>query len=667
MKRAPKRKVVIVDAGTGRISIESLAPSVLGPVSASLLYHNRYNTHAKDVYSPDGLVFFGIGPFAGSMLGGPHRLTFFSRSPLTGGLFPSTMGGAGLALYKAGIDFVALTGKSKKPVIIAISSIDGKLKAEFHELKEDELEKVYKGYKGRKGVFALEKHAFETFRESFTKDKKLVPFRVFSAGPAALATNYGAMGSTVVEPGGKFAHGRVDWAGRGGTGSLMARAHNVVALMIGGNSAEKRFVKDLSDAKVVNGIFEKVFGRRMAPVVTELTEKYRYSEKLKSGGTFGSNMVLEESSLPFFNWLSTYMPVKDRQKAYDGLVKNAYLKEFNRRVIKPKSWRTCGEACLAVCKKVDETGKKSRKIDYEPYEANGPNSGIFDLDAAESVVSLVDELGFGAIEFGNIASFVLEAKWRGLLTDNEVKGKAVFDLKEYLKDPAKHSREHARIIRKVAEITAEGKGIGRYLGLGVREASKILDKKYKSRVKDIGFNDMAFYVAEGERGSIVPCQYWVPGFMVPVPVQGKFLTYYGADFVPPCQLGMKAGSRMIAELGLDNLGICRFHRAWSEKAEAELFKAALGHAVDYRAYMVRMIHKLIDYNRKCGAVPQPLESRRSKEVLASFFRKTRELYGSNEELDTLISKFDRSLDSGAYLWWTEALRGVERVLGKPVA
>ncbi len=37
------------------------------------------------------------------------------------------------------------------------------------------------------------------------------------------------------------------------------------------------------------------------------------------------------------------------------------------------------------------------KKDYEPYQALGPQCGIFDQRAAEQLVGLADQLGFDAI------------------------------------------------------------------------------------------------------------------------------------------------------------------------------------------------------------------------------------------------------------------------------
>ncbi|VUT24382.1 MAG: Glyceraldehyde-3-phosphate:ferredoxin oxidoreductase [Candidatus Methanolliviera sp. GoM_asphalt] len=66
----------------------------------------------------------------------------------------------------------------------------------------------------------------------------------------------------------------------------------------------------------------------------------------------------------------------------------------------PAPLASCGEPCPLSCKKIYHEHKK----DYEPYEALGPNSGIFDQRAAEKAVKEVEVMGFDAIAFGNVGS-----------------------------------------------------------------------------------------------------------------------------------------------------------------------------------------------------------------------------------------------------------------------
>ena len=57
--------------------------------------------------------------------------------------------------------------------------------------------------------------------------------------------------------------------------------------------------------------------------------------------------------------------------------------------IEKKQFKHCGEPCAAVCKKMNGIYKK----DYEPYQALGPNSGIFDQRAHSGYFSSIEEVG----------------------------------------------------------------------------------------------------------------------------------------------------------------------------------------------------------------------------------------------------------------------------------
>lgn len=647
------KNILVLDAGTNSYQVDKVPSGSVGPIDVSTHYHlNVLKSYAKDVYDPDNALIFGCGPFAGSKIGGVYRATFFARSPVWKGLFSSNMGGAGIALYGSGFDFFMLKGRAKKPTIISVSSVDGVEKVEFISITLQKLSSIFSGYKGVKGTYALERFAFDSFKKNFKISSGFVPVRSFAVGPGAAVTDYSGILSTFINKKGEFEVGREDWAGRGGFGSLMFQAYNVVAVVIGGNADNRVFSSDLKDISVVNAIFKKGLGEGVGKAMMDATSKYRYVEKVKSGGTFGVNFSSLGASTLSYNWSSVGFSEAKRKKIYSSLVSNGYLEQFNERVIKTKSWKTCGEICPAMCKKIDGI----HKIDYEPYEANGPNCGIFDLKSVEGLVRLCDENGFDAIHMGSVISFVIEAKSIGLLTDAEVKGK-VSSLKDAMKNPADGS--NARIGAKVIDLIIAGDGIGAVLRHGLRAGSKELDVMFASRVKDVSFNDIAVYVANGQDGEIVPNQYWVPGFFIPLPIQGKFLTYYGSDFLMPEQLGVKSAERFIQEFQTDNLGICRFHRGWSEKMKDALLKAAMDESFD----IVPVIHSMIEYDRRAGALPHVPESLRVKEMLYHYIKNMGVKFPSDKDLCGLLSVFEKDIDAGALLYFNSSRKGIYKVLG----
>ena len=130
------------------------------------------------------------------------------------------------------------------------------------------------------GFHALQRHLFDRFAESFSNSP-----RVLAVGPAALATDFGAIGSSKVHKGELTA---VEcWAGRGGLGSRMAQEHNLFGVVFGGSFLDR----DLDDRKLADRYFQRRYEMRMAFKDRQSTKKYRYDPELETGGTFGVNFA----------------------------------------------------------------------------------------------------------------------------------------------------------------------------------------------------------------------------------------------------------------------------------------------------------------------------------------------------------------------------------------
>ena len=75
-----------------------------------------------DPWSPDNPLILATGPFAGTAVATCSRLVVGCKSPLTGALLDSYVGGsfAGPELEFAGYDLVLLTGRASEPVVVSI-------------------------------------------------------------------------------------------------------------------------------------------------------------------------------------------------------------------------------------------------------------------------------------------------------------------------------------------------------------------------------------------------------------------------------------------------------------------------------------------------------------------------------------------------------------------
>ena len=135
----------------------------------------------------------------------------------------------------------------------------------------------------------------------------------------------------------------------------------------------------------------------------ESTSKYRYDEKVGTGGTFGVNYATMGGRILAFNYRTIYWTEEERG-LHQKLIVDHYLKQFNEETIVTKQQATCGEPCVAVCKKMNGIYKK----DYEPYQTLGPLCGIFDQRAAEKLNHHCDAMGFDAISGGGVLAWLMD-------------------------------------------------------------------------------------------------------------------------------------------------------------------------------------------------------------------------------------------------------------------
>jgi len=187
------------------------------------------------------------------------------------------MGGAGLVFDNLGINMVSLVGRAPSPAVLYLNRTHG----EEIDLKlvPVDLPRIWDG--GRGGIYALMDHAVEQFGGAYKTDP-----RVLAVGPAAQATDFGAIGSVPMSRG-KLSH--VDtWAGRGGLGSKMLQQHGIAAIIYGGTVADE----DFRDRTVADQWFQDRYQRKLSVKDLESTVKYRYDPKFDTGGTFGVNSPL---------------------------------------------------------------------------------------------------------------------------------------------------------------------------------------------------------------------------------------------------------------------------------------------------------------------------------------------------------------------------------------
>jgi len=618
------QKVLFVDAGTSfyRVQRFPVGSDFFGPVDLGLYLAGKYNS-----------LNVGAGLLAGSIFPGSNRLIFTGFSPCWGGFYISSMGGAALVFDNLGINMLSVVGRASCPSILYLNRTGGE-EIEVKIVPVD-LHRVWK--EGRQGIHSLMDHAFETFGEDYSNEP-----RILAVGPAAEATDFGAIGSVPIRQG-KLT--QVDtWSGRGGLGSKLLKEHRIAAIIYGGTYVDQ----DFRDRKVADGWFEDKYEKKLAAKDLDATTKYRYDPKFNTGGTFGVNFASLAGRMISFNYRSIYMQEDERLQIHDRFIVGHYLKQFNQETIETKQQKNCGEPCAALCKKMLGKFKK----DYEPYQTMGPLAGVFDQRAAEKLVHRADTYGFDAISIGGVISWLMECLSEGLLRPEELGGggEPVFSHQGF--DVVSDSAHNAEIGMALLDSIIQKRGI-LDLGEGARKLARRL-----SREKGKAVLDKFVYTAFARKGWMVPNQYWTPGVLSPMAIMGKYYMDYGSEFFPPRELGRRNSERMKKELILDNLGVCRFHRGWAEEMLPEIVESLYGMREKFVKQTSITASRINSRNSSIF-----WESERSIDFVHTFLKRKKDVEQVKDaDLDRWIEYFDRDREEAALSFWYEMHKGIQESL-----
>jgi len=560
-------RILEVDVGRGRA--RDLVAAANGPIEAGLRVHLDRGSWGVDPLSPGNPLLVGAGPFTYTPLMGSHRLIAVFRSPVSMGLHASALGGAGRALARTGYDAVLLVGRSREPVVVSLIAGPGGLEPEFHYLDWSGLWRVYGGYRGWRGARALHSYAADLLGRSRLEGARA---RLLVVGPAAWRARQAGIFSWVPERG--FEPGPVvDSASRGGGGSVMAQAHGVAVLAVGGAADPEPRIP----ARRALELAREALGKPYARAVAEATVKYRFDPSLGTGGTFGVNYVYYRDLLPALAYNTVYYARPVRAALHARLMK-LFWRPFQEEVFEvkgPRAWRNCGEPCSVVCKKI----WRRVKLDYEPAHAMGPMIGVFTLPEAARLVELVDDLGLDAIEAGHVVAWIFDMTSRGLLEPGEagLPGRPTLDP---LAAGPEASRANARLAEPLlASLASAGEGpAGLAARHGARRAAALIGEEARG-VGGLEPRDLLVYAAFGGEGYMTPNYYWSPGMVAPLYVLGRYWTNYSPTFADPEDYARDSLARARAELLLDNAGMCRFHRRWAQKVVPAAYRE-LGEDLD---------------------------------------------------------------------------------------
>ncbi|GAB4447694.1 MAG: aldehyde ferredoxin oxidoreductase family protein [Anaerolineae bacterium] len=324
-----------------------------------------------DALGPENVLLLSCGLLTGTEAPVSSRLQIGARSPLTGLLGSSNVGGHfGAALRSAGYQSVQITGQADAPVYLWID-------ANGVEIRDAA---ALWGLDTRATAAALKVQAAE-------RDAKIM-----TIGPAG--ENLARYASLIMADG----HA----AGRTGLGAVM------------GSKRLKAIVITHTPSR-----------RPPDPATRSLMQAY--AQSIRSAERY--EIYARYSNSAYLNWSNEMgiLGTRNFQEAqFDGSEKIDGV-EIARYVTKVKSCHRCPVHCKAEIR-VDHgrfAVMLGERPDIEPLMAMGPRIGVDDPEAVLYLFSLSNTLGLDVISAGGAVAFAIDLYQRGILTDDDTGGLAL--------------------------------------------------------------------------------------------------------------------------------------------------------------------------------------------------------------------------------------------------
>ncbi len=315
-----------------------------------------------DPLSPENIMCVMGGPLTGTDVNMSGRLCIVTKSPLTGTVTDSHMGGWTAAKMRwAGVDGVVFKGKSPKPVYAYVENGEVTL----HDAEE---------FWG--------KTTHETIK--LLREKHGEDCGVMAIGPA---------GERLVKFG-AWLNEDDRACGRGGTGAV-GGSKNLKAIVFKGNKKNK--------PKPANKEADKA--ARKKALATIMAEENITSPRKGGLSVYGTNVLMNITNgigaLPAFNSKTTSFGDRAETLSGEWVVENILVND-----------PTC-HACPVACKKEVEVKDGPFKVhmesvEYEPAWSLGANCGNDDVGAVAYMIDLANKYGFDAIEIGQVLSMYME-------------------------------------------------------------------------------------------------------------------------------------------------------------------------------------------------------------------------------------------------------------------
>ncbi len=421
------RKVLRVDLSKGTCTSEplnmALAQQYLGQRGLATKYFVDEVDPKVEPLSPANKLIMATGPLTGTSASTGGRYSVITKGALTGAIACSNSGGYfGAELKFAGWDMVIFEGRSEKPVYLSI--------------EDDQIELRDAAHLWGKTVWQTE--------EIIKKSHQDPQVRVCSIGRAG---ENGVLYACIVND----LHRA---AGRSGVGTVMG-SKNLKAVAVRGTGGVavrdgKGFMKAAAAAKKV------------------LADNAVTGQGLPTYGTQVLMSVINEmGALPTRNHRDVQF--EGAGKIGAEAMRQKRPGDGHAQLVTNAACFGCTIACGRIAK-IDETHFSvvnkpeywgaSGGLEYEAAWALGAANGVGDLEALQYANLICNEDGYDPISFGATVGAAMELFELGILTEAQIGMTAPFG--------------SAQALTKLAEMTAQGVGFGKELGLG----SKRLCAKY---------------------------------------------------------------------------------------------------------------------------------------------------------------------------------------------
>ena len=514
------RKILRVDLTKGTCKAEPLnmewAQEYLGQRGLATKYFVEEVDPKVDPLAPENKLIMATGPLTGTAASTGGRYSVITKGALTGAIACSNSGGYfGSELKFSGWDMIIFEGKSPKPVYLSIEDDKAELKDASH---------------------LWGKTVFQT--EEIIKSSHQDPqIRVSSIGRSG---ENGVLYACVVND----LHRA---AGRSGVGTVMG-SKNLKAVAVRGKSGSGGAIKDPKAFMAATKAGKKV-----------LADNAVTGQGLPTYGTqVLMNVINEMGALPTRNHRDVQF--EDARKISGEAMHEKRPTDGKTHLVTNAACFGCTIACGRISK-IDESHFSvvnkpqywgaSGGLEYEAAWALGAANGVGDLEALQYVNVLCNEDGFDPITFGATVAAAMELYDLGILTKEQIGMEAPFG--------------SAQALVELAQMTAQGIGFGKELGMGSArlcakygrpELSMGVKKQEFPAYDSRGIQGMGLGYATSNRGACHLRAYTVASEVLGIPVKTDPLVTEGkADLVKAFQDATSV---------FDSAGVCAFTTfAWS--------------------------------------------------------------------------------------------------------